>query len=88
MVNCTGLEETEHNTFNIIPNPSLNGQVILKNLSIGGRVEIWSIYGQRILIQGVDQSELKINLSEYPEGTYIALYYTPNGVKHTKWITR
>lgn len=88
VVNCTGLEETEHNTFNIIPNPSLNGQVILKNLSIGGRVEIWSIYGQRILIQGVDQSELKINLSEYPEGTYIALYYTPNGVKHTKWITR
>ena len=88
VVNCTGLEETENQSFNVIPNPSMNGRVILKNLSPGGKIEVWSIFGQKLLSLNVESEELTVNLSDYPEGTYVALHFTPSGKKFTKWITR
>lgn len=75
-------------TSRIYPNPASDYITIESDVNID-RIEIYSILGNKVLIQAINKTHLQLNIAKLSKGMYVAVLYTVKGNKiHKLQITR
>lgn len=64
------INENVFNSLKIYPNPTVNGEITLSNSFNIKNIELYSLLGNQIKSFYTNQTELKINVSDVPKGTY------------------
>src|SRR5690606_10497074 len=82
--NCTGLEAfgSDQNVI-LFPNPTINGKMTLQNLEGKNTIRIYNLLGTLVEEQISDKSDLELDLSDQPSGTYILKISQSEGQQKT-----
>ncbi|MBI3501074.1 MAG: T9SS type A sorting domain-containing protein [Bacteroidetes bacterium] len=86
----TGTAENSSSTdFIIYPNP-VNDNITIENLSpnnnVGEMFSIYTVQGQLLLQQRLQQQQTEINVADYAPGIYVVKLKTENGIEIKKFV--
>jgi hypothetical protein len=75
--NLVGVEGFENGSVNLNPNPTI-GIFQLSSEKIIQRISIFSLVGELLHRQTVNEKQLSVNLNNYPTGLYFVELYIEN----------
>ncbi|MDR1847004.1 MAG: leucine-rich repeat protein [Bacteroidales bacterium] len=86
---CVDLEEAnvEAVTFNLYPNPATT-ELNISSSQIIETIEVFNILGQRVYASQIKNTTVKIDITNFKSGNYIAKINTNNGITIKKFIVQ
>jgi hypothetical protein len=80
---CTSLNELDNALYSVFPNPS-NGQVSVKNITIGSNLELINILGEVVFKDKMISDSKSFDFTKYAAGSYYLKLTTPEGKSTVK----
>ncbi|WP_299217737.1 FG-GAP-like repeat-containing protein [uncultured Dokdonia sp.] len=84
-----GLEEIDQEKIVLYPNPS-HSEIQISGIQnyINGTLQIADLSGKVLQIKPIENSTMKLDLSQLAVGVYVARFNSENGSRHIKFIKR
>ena len=82
-----GIVVPEKVPFSIVPNPAQGSvQVVLPKSATGGQLSLCDLTGRELMVRTVVRTEMELDISTLPTGTYLVKLTTPQGVSTKRLV--
>ena len=82
-----GIVVPEKVPFSIVPNPAQGSvQVVLPKSATGGELSLCDLTGRELMVRTVVRTEMELDISTLPTGTYLVKLTTPQGVSTKRLV--
>jgi hypothetical protein len=82
------IEKSKKNTVLLFPNPTTDYVNVELNSEEPSNLKIWSIRGELIFEMNEVSNTIQIDVSDFPNGTYLIGINQDNGMNHVKFIKK
>ncbi len=75
-----GIVQPKEESFSLAPNPAQGSvQVVLPKSATGGQLSLCDLTGRELMVRTVVRTEMELDISTLPTGTYLVKLTTPQG---------
>ena len=82
-----GIVQPQEESFSLAPNPAQGSvQVVLPESATGGQLSLCDLTGRELMVRTVVRTEMELDISTLPTGTYLVKLTTPQGVSTKRLV--